>query len=622
MRRQRGKTLAIVALMALAAAHARAQVRLTASVDNNRPQVGEEIIYSLRVEGSNTAQPQLPDFEGFRAEGRGTQSETRIINGRMSASLTYTVSLVPLREGALTIAPATVTVGGRHYQSNAVTVNVGQAPPAAEGIPASLAGERITYAYLQGNPRLTSQLRGRLFVRPVVSNPSPYVREQVVVSYYLYIAADIFNYYAGYNYDQIPNSAPSLLINPTYQSDPNQRATFESVEVDGVAFHRMLLAQAVYFPLRAGAVPFPLFESITGLRIGRASFFDDGTVTVKTPAQPADLNVKALPEQGRPADFDGAVGDYTISAKVNKTSVKEYDLLTLTVTIEGKGNITGVPDPNLGKIEGIEVYESKGQAKTEIRDNAFGGSKTFEIVLQPTLPGDRTIPPIVYSFFNPRTERYETVKTPPIAIQVAVDPNRKAGVTVVEGARPAGGSAASATAPSVRVLGADIRTIKTAQEPRFERTRPLRPDAAFWLATLIPPGLWGLAWWLGSRRRRLETDHAYARALTAMERATGRLKAAAKALREDRAEAFHAEVGAALRGLVADRTALAAAGATNDDLRQAVRQRSGNEELARRLFDFLETCDAARYSPGAVQAGRERLEAARQLARQLDRALR
>jgi hypothetical protein len=397
-----------------------------------------------------------------------------------------------------------------------------------------------------------------------------------------------------------------------------------------------LLSRALIASTRAGRIALPSFQAQVDLRVQGGSrrrdpfdsffdfdadsFFGRNTVKATLPTRELALEVRPLPAEGRPEDFTGLVGDFRVSASLGKDSVKEYDLVNLTVKVEGEGAIGSVPEPRLDQIEGIAVYESKGA--TSLNADKTGGAKTFQVVIQPTHPGRREIPPIGYAFFNPTTERYETVRSEPLTLTVAADPTRQQGLMVVAPLADSGVESRNGSA-NVRVLHTGLRPLRADTPLRAFREAPLHARGGFWAAQLIPPLLLLACAWAAAHRRRLATDEAFARSRGAKERASRRLKGAARAFAKGDAGAFYQEVGAALRGLVADRCSLAAAGATNDDLHQAVASKTRDGDLADQLVRQLEVCDAARFAPGAASGEIEtHWTESKRLTRELERRLR
>ncbi|TPW17610.1 MAG: hypothetical protein FD126_3608, partial [Elusimicrobia bacterium] len=179
-------------------------------------------------------------------------------------------------------------------------------------------------------------------------------------------------------------------------------------------------------------------------------------VTLQT--KPLQLNVKPLPEAGKPAGFGGAVGRFRIKAELDKGTVKAGDAVNLTVTVEGNGNLKALGDlplPEMPEFRAYETVTSLNQAKDE---HGVRGSKVFKTVLVPKVSGDLALPPIPFSYFDPGQEKYVTAQTPPL--RLGVTPGDPAQAPVGFQAAPGPGAAA------ITAVSDDIRHVRA--RPGFD----------------------------------------------------------------------------------------------------------------------------------------------------------
>ncbi len=132
--------------------------------------------------------------------------------------------------------------------------------------------------------------------------------------------------------------------------------------------------------------------------------------TLKTEAIP--LNVQPLPENGRPTNFSGAVGNFSITAQVDRKKLKVKNAITLSLRILGQGYLKNLTLPNISSIRNLRV-EPPTQVKEGTGDNFL-----FNYVVVPIKSGILQIPAIEFSFFNPTTKTYQTTYTEPIQITV------------------------------------------------------------------------------------------------------------------------------------------------------------------------------------------------------------
>ena len=137
------------------------------------------------------------------------------------------------------------------------------------------------------------------------------------------------------------------------------------------------------------------------------------TVASNEPA----LTIKPLPD-GAPADFGGAVGQFTFTAKVVPTSVAVGEPITWTLELGGTGNwpdIHGLPAREVSK--DFKVLQPQAK-RTPTEGRLFDATLTEDAVLIPTQPGTYTLGPVSYSYFDPRSGSYQTVQAEPVTVTI------------------------------------------------------------------------------------------------------------------------------------------------------------------------------------------------------------
>ena len=206
------------------------------------------------------------------------------------------------------------------------------------------------------------------------------------------------------------------------------------------------------------------------------SFFGGTTEKQITVASDPDaLKVLALPAEGRPAGFSGAVGKFDVNSEFSSARTAAGDPLTLRLKVTGTGNFDRVNSAMLGEVDGWKTY--KPTAKFEPADSAgYSGEKNFEQAVIPMKPGRQTVPMLAFSFFNPETGRYETKRTAPLSVEVSSVP---------------AGSLATTAAPASNAS----RT--PASEPPRDGLRPDHVESGRTVATLRP--LYFQSWFMGTQ---------------------------------------------------------------------------------------------------------------------------
>ena len=312
--------------------------RFELSTNASEVRVGMVFTVELVVENfPMDVQPKLPDFGDLKVQSPTVTHRLTTINGVRSEGFVYSWPVTAPHAGEFTIGPATLEVNGRRYETASLTIVATE----SGAIPPSLRDMRILPAQVPSSPGMAEALDGRLFLASTVSNERPYVSEPVVVSYTLFRDPRL----QTSSYQETVPTVEGALIEELFHA---REIVWKESTVDGGIFQvSPMLTQAIV-PTRPGTLTAPGYSLLTQVPTRRQSIFDDPFmdsffvqrgVNVVLPSPDLKLNVRPLPEAGRPANFGGTVGDYQMSATVDREEATESDLVTLTVVIEGRGAI-------------------------------------------------------------------------------------------------------------------------------------------------------------------------------------------------------------------------------------------------------------------------------------------
>lgn len=587
----RGKSPAAIArsiflLVMLGVAYASAglaQVTVTATVDRTRLGLNEDFTLSVEVTGSNAGQPSLPEMESFaRLAGTSSSQSIQIVNGRMSSSHTYHYTFIAIASGSFAIGPVEVEAGGQVYRSQPIRIEILPAAggqPSAPGAPAP-----------QADPNVTAD--GSLFLRAEVDRKQVFVNQPVIVTFKIYTARNVRNYgnaklptFTGFWVEDYP-----MLRQPR---------TYQQV-INGQRYLVAEVKRTAIFPQTAGRGTIESMSldcEVTAAQRRRPrdifdSFFDDPIFApverVTIASRPVAIEVLPLPAAGKPAEFVGAVGNYTLNATVDRSAVKANEAITLTVKIAGQGNIKTLPAPAPELPADFEVYDPKVSQNIEHGDTQITGSKTWEYVMVPRYAGTHVIKPITFAYFDPRAKQYTTASTKPITLTIAPGTTEYATATF-------GGTSKE----DVRLLGQDIRFIVTSAAP-LQRLGAVNFTSAWFLALLVLPvaGFLGALVWQ-RQQAKLATNVAYARNRRAAAAAQRQLKAAKKRLQANDNKGFYAEVQRALMGFLGNKLNVAEAGLVTDHIEQLLKEKNVAPALISDYLNCLHTCDYQRFAPAS-----------------------
>lgn len=566
-------------LVALAAAISIAMPSLATEVDfrflSREAWVGAPVNVEIVVDGSGKiGSPSLPEIDGASIRllpGERSSSFTRIVNGRMTTrqSRTFVVEIRPLREGEITVPPIEIEADGRLFRSEPTTI-LARRSEVGDLLQAIVAAEP-SQVYLGESTIATLRIVIRPFTDPDLG--------LTLSESDMWSLVDL----DGSEFGAFTGALRELALQ-------RRRPWGREIELDGRTYYQYDLTARVQ-PMRAGppdlgdlriSMRYP-----TGLRAGR-DFFGrveyslGGTRPISAAPLIEPIEVRPLPEEGRPASFTGAVGEFSIAATAAPTRVSVGDPITLSIQIADRSRerqqldlLTPPPiasQPDLAA--GFRIPPDPLAGVVE------GRTKTFTATLRPRSEAVREIPPIAFSWFDPVEGRYRTASTAPIPLEVRAT----ASLDLSEVLGAAAPRASAAAPPLERGLLPNA-TLDAATL----RHEGVSPDWRWLLVALLPP-LAAAALLLAVRRSRfLAANPAVARANRARRTALRRLSGAD-------ADA----IATALCGYVADGSLAADRSLTS---REAIAEleRCGVPEAIRGSFArIVRECERSRFGGAPI----------------------
>ncbi len=588
------KHLAFIFLILMLAANSlQAQdVKFTVSGQNNVA-VGDQFIIQFTVNAQGRSF-QGPDFSGLKVlsgPNQSTQSSFSNINGRMTQStiVTYTYYLRADKEGKFTIAPAKITVDGKEYKTDPLTITVDKEKKRTQPPTGNQNGSGST----------TQQLdEDAVYIKAFVDKKTPYLGEQVILTYKIYTRVPISNF----SNEKAPNLNGFWMKN---LDDQGQELAQSREIINGEEYITAEIRKFVIFPQKSGEVtisPMELecLEQVQKQRSNRRrsnsifdDFFDDpffrGSQNVKRflKSNSIKLNVKPLPQNGKPLSFNGTVGNFKITSSIDNTSVKTNDAISLKYTISGQGNIELIDRLNINFPTDFEVYDPKISDNVKSTSNGVSGSRTFEYLIIPRNPGEFTIPAIDFTFFNPTTQKYETDRTKAFSINVEKSADYQSGV-----------SYSGAVKEDIQYIGQDIRHIKVKPMPLQPIGNFIYGSTFFILGYLIPIVLFILIIIIWRKQAAKRSDLSLMRHKKATKVARRSLRKANQFLGTKESEAFYNEISQALWGYLADKFNISLAELSKDTVQEKLAAKKVKEKTLKQFIECLDHCDYARFAPG------------------------
>lgn len=394
------KKLGFLILFVLIGIGAIAQVQFEAKVSKQRLGINERlrIDFEMNQDGDNF---RPPSFENFRIVGGPNQSVSNTwINGKRSFAKTYSYFLSPQSRGKLIIGQATIEINGETYKTSPIEVEV----TAAVETPKD--GNNVDYVASE-NVHLVAE----------VSNSNPYLNEAITVTYKLYVSHDVSI-----------TSQWREIDSPKYSDFWSQNIDNNNFQVmegkyNGRDYRYVILRTTVLYPQKTGKLEImPLTLDVPiDVQGNRRDFFGRRImerVNKTISAGKRTIDVKPLPEKGKPEDFAGAVGDFSFEVNANKQKLNTNESLQLDLKVSGKGNLKLFSLPHVQLPSSLEVYEPEYNEKVTTNAQGVQGFISNSYTIVPQYKGKYPIKPIRFSYFNPKTERYETITSSEINIEV------------------------------------------------------------------------------------------------------------------------------------------------------------------------------------------------------------
>ena len=574
----------LILISLLSSAFINAQTKFTVSAPNVVA-VGENfrLTYTLNAQGSNLRVPAFKDFSIISGPNASTSSNMSIVNGQVSQSVTYTYTyfLQATKEGKYKIDAATISAGGKDYQSNTLSIEVVK----------NQSGQSQVNSQNNNNQQTQSStiddVNGDdLFVRVSVDKSTLYQGEHLVATLKVYTKLDL----AGFDNFKFPS------FNGFWSQDietPSQ-ISLQRENVNGVIYNMGVIKKELLYPQQSGEITIEPFELTCVVRQKvnnrQRSIFDDffgnyQNVKKKVVSPKVKINVKPLPD-GKPTSFNGAVGKFTFQATIDKNNVKTNDAITLKIKISGNGNLKLADVPKVNFPPDFETYDPKVSDNITSTGAGTSGTKTYEYLLIPRHAGNFRIAPVEFSYFDVDSKQYKEISS------------EEFNITVEKGADDNSGTVMSNfSKEDVKYIGSDIRFIKT-------KNIELKPKGSYVLGSLwhnlaFPLSLAIFIFIVVIRRKQIKenADAMLVKNRKANKMAKKRLNTASKYLKENKREQFYDETLKAMWGYLSDKLSIPIADLNREKAFDCLVCYKLENELISDLNNLLDTCEFARFAP-------------------------
>jgi hypothetical protein len=529
----------------------------TASLDRNTISANESATMSLKFEGGLPAEiPAVPNIPGLSFANIGQSSQFNFINGQSSSVVSYNFLVRAAQPGDYTIPALSALVTGKTLTTQPLKLRVVKS----------------------GEPTPESEIIGKnAFLKLVASKNDVYLGEVLPLELRLYARQGNFRQPPQLNQDgftvgkMIQQPVTKTAINNQYYSLLNYK-TFVIPAKTG----RLLLGPATMVL----AVPHPNARVNV---FGEIVDWMDVTLT----AEGLPIEVRPLPTNNVPADFNGAVGSYSLNLALSTNTVTVGDPITLTVQIGGHGPIESLTLSSPDKWRHFKVYPPITKVETS---DPFGldGTKTFEQAIIPENADMKELPPVTFSFFDPEQKSYRTVMHPATPIIIRPGTSTPAQPTIV--VTPIPGSNQPKPATDIVHIKPRLGTLAQIRAPLLQQT---------WFVALqgVPLLAWLSVVLWRKREESLARNPRLRRRREVAEIIRGGVAELRRLAAANQAEEFFATTFRLVQEQLGERLDLPASAITEAVVEERLRPCGAPEETLTALEEIFQRCNQARYAP-------------------------
>lgn len=549
----------------------RAQVQFETKLSKRQLGINERlrVDFEMNQDGDNF---NPPDFEGFRVVGGPNQAiSNSYINGKRSYSKTYSYFLSPQARGKFTIGQATIEVDGQIYKTTPVAVEVTAAVqrPKDENDADYVASENV---------HLVAE----------ISNTNPYLNEGITVVYKMYVSHDVSI-----------TSSWREIDSPKYadfwSQNLDNQGNFKIYEgkYQGEDYRYVILRTTVLYPQKIGKLEIePLTLDVPiDVQGNRRDIFGRRLMTRVNKTISAgnrSIDVKPLPTIGRPENFTGAVGSFSFDVSTNKSNLDAREALELTVKVSGAGNMKLFNLPSVKLPSSLEVYEPERSENVKSNQKGMYGAVKEIYTIIPQFKGNYPIRPISFSYFDPSIERYITLTSDEIIINVENGPVTAESET---------NRATASKKQAVEFAKDQFKFIKLKPNLQEVTASTYFNSMVFWATVVAPLLLIPIFIFVGKTRKRKQADVEGKRLRKANRLAKKYLIEAKNRLTNK--ELFYEALERALHNYLKAKLNIETSEMSKERITELLKDRNVSGDTIVQFSELLKSCEFARYAPAS-----------------------
>lgn len=548
-----------------------AQVKFEAQTERSSYGLNERIqlVFTINNEGDNF---EPPKFSGFKAEGpfinKGNQTSITIINGKVTQKREISTQVIyylnPTKKGTFTIGAASIEYDGTVYKSAPIKITI---------------TDPIQMPTYPGQPNNMNFGEGIHLVAEL-STKNPFVNEPVTVIYKLYFE---------------PRSTVGNFRNfkaPKYNDFWSQYIDMKQLRAErgkynGKDYSMVVLRKVILYPLEPGAKTIEPFKIDLDAEVptGRRDWFGEYEMRViekslSTGTQ--TINVKPLPENGKPTSFTGAVGNFDFKVTPSKTALKAGESLDLEVSVSGKGNLKLFTLPKPVVPSALEMYEPAHTENVQTPVTGMTGKISDKYTIIPQFKGKYTIKPMEFSYYDLASRSYKTIISKEITIDVAEGDG-----TVV------------ANTPSTNKQAIQKKEVFQFNKLKTEFVSKSKEDflgSGLFYSLLLAPLLLIPIVMIAKKQKEAKDADVVGNRVRNNNRLVKKYLSEAKKQMGDKVP-FYMAMEKALHNFLKAKLHIETVEMSKENIVELLKQRNASEESINRFMELMNDCEFARYAP-------------------------
>jgi hypothetical protein len=566
------------------------ETTLTAKVSKNKLGINQrlKIEFSINKQGGDNFSP--PQFSNFKIVGGPSQSVSQSwINGKVTFSQSYSYIIQPKRKGELTIGAASIEIDEKNIQSKPIKIIVLDA---------------VEIPKDPNDPNYIAQQNIHLVAE--ISKSNPFVGEGIYVEYRLYVSENISVY------DTNVSEAPQ------YNGFWNQTIKINNFPIkmgkyNGENYRYIVLQKAFLIPTKTGKLHIePMkMDIVIGVPTGRTDFFGNArTQNIKKEFASAKktINPRALPIRGKPDNYTGAVGSFKFNVTLSKNLLKANESSQIQLAVKGKGNLKLFELPEIITPIELEKYQPERTEKVRVSSTGISGNVSDTYTIVPQYKGKYKIPKVSFSYFNPKKEKYQTITTKNLFVNVLEGKELK---PVLE--------TNTIQKQTVVSTGKNFRYIQTKSLLKPLNREDFFRSNLFYTLLLFPLLMIPIVIFIAKKNEKRNNDLIGNKSRKAERLAKKYLSEARKQL--GKKEAFYESLERALHNYLKSKLGIETADISKQKITELLERKKINSNTIDEFIEVLKNSDLARYTPITNSEMKEEFERAKYIIVQLDKQL-